>query len=214
MKKFFIVILMMLFATTIFADRFMRDNKGRRIKLLSNNTYVVIFDGEIVKDGKGRKILLRDNKTWDYVDDVIDSGIYDDEDGKKVWIKNNGTWGYIKKIENSNFSYKNVAFDDTGRRTIFSGRINNNSGKDYRSATFNLIVFDKESFEYKRAGTFVINDFFAGDTSEFETSIMIQSRDIADYYIEFAGGEERRKEREIEKKKKGKKIIELKMELN
>ena len=43
---------------------------------------------------------------------------------------------------------------------------------------------------------------------------MIQSRDIADYYIEFAGGEERRKEREIEKKKKGKKIIELKMELN
>jgi hypothetical protein len=124
------------------------------------------------------------------------------------------TTEYIKKIENSNFSYKNVAFDDTGRRTIFSGRINNNSGKDYRSATFNLIVFDKGSFEYKRAGTFVINDFFAGDASEFETSIMIQSRDIADYYIEFAGGEERRKEREIEKKKKGKKIIELKMELN
>lgn len=212
MRKLLITLFLIGITVTAFADKYLKDGSGRRIKLMPNNTYIIVYDGEVVKDSKGRKILLRENKTWDYIDDVFSEDIIDDDDGKRIWIKGNGTWGYVKRVEDSSFGYKNISVEEEGRRTVFSGRVVNNSGKDYRSATFNLMVFDRRGFEYRRVGTFTVDDFYSGAASDFEVIADIPKRAVVEYYLQFAGGEEKKKE--IEKKKKGKKIIELKMELD
>lgn len=214
MKKLLIIALMVITAVTAFGDQIIRDGKGRRIKLQSNYTYSIVYDGEIVKDSNGRKILLKDNKTWEYFSDVYLSDILEDESGKKVWLKSNGTWGYMRRNEEREFKFRNVAIEDAGRKTRISGRVKNDSMKDYDSATFRLIIFDKKSYEYRTAGTITIEDFYRGDSEEFEVTMYVRSDDIASYYFEFAEGIEKREIREERRiKKRPKAIFEFKMDI-
>jgi hypothetical protein len=214
MKKILIIALMVITAVTAFGDQIVRDGKGRRIKLMSNYTYTIVYDGEIVRDSNGRKILLKDNKTWEYFSDVYLSDILEDESGKKVWLKSNGTWGYMRRNEEREFKFRNVSIEDAGRKTRISGRVKNDSMKDYDSATFKLIIFDKNSYEYRSAGTITIEDFYRGDSEDFEVTMYIRSNDIASYYFEFVDGIEKRERRErVIKKKRPKAIFEFKMDI-
>lgn len=213
MKKIVLLTLMLLTAATSFSDQIIRDGKGRRIKLQSNYTYSIVYDGEIVKDSNGRKILLKDNHTWEYYSDVYLSDILDDG-GKKIWLKSNGTWGYMRKNEDREYKFRNVAIESVGRKTRISGRVLNDSSKDFDSATFKLIIFDKKAYEYRTAGTITIEDFNSGEEGEFEVTLYANSDDIASYYFEFIEGVERRvvKERVI-KKKRPKAMFEFKMDI-
>ncbi len=217
MKKLVLLILMLTAAVTTFADQTIRDGKGRKIRLSSNLTYNVVADGEIVRDGNGRKIILRDNRTWDYYSEVYISDILEDENGKKIWLKGNGTWGYMKKQEERDFRFRNVAIEDAGKKTRISGRVVNESGRDYESATFRLVVFDRKSYEYKKAGMVTVTDFRRGDIGEFEATLYMDSDDIASYYFEFSEGVERREKREEREertiKKRPKAIFEFKMDI-
>lgn len=215
MRKLFVATLILLAGISAFGDQIIRDGKGRRIKLQSNYTYSIVYDGEIVRDSNGKKILLKDNHTWEYYSDVYVSDILEDEGGRKVWLKGNGTWGYMRRHEEKEFKFRNVSIEDEGRKTRISGRIKNDSMKDYDSATFKLIIFDKNSYEYKSAGTITIEDFYRDDSEDFEVTMYIRSENIASYYFEFVEGIEKRERKErVIKKKRPKSIFEFKMELS
>ena len=214
MKKIILLSLMLLMAATAFGDQTIRDGKGRKVRLMSNYTYSVMYDGEIVRDSNGRKILLKDNHTWEYFSDVTISDILEDESGKKIWLKSNGTWGYMRRNEDREYKFRNVAIESVGRKSRISGRVLNDSSKDFESATFKLVIFDTKNYEYRTAGTITIEDFNSGEEGEFEVTLYANSDDIASYYFEFIEGVERRvvKERVI-KKKRPKAMFEFKMDI-
>ncbi|BDU50066.1 hypothetical protein [Haliovirga abyssi] len=213
MKKIIIVLLSVILSITIFAGTIVVDiNSNIKIFLKDSGTYTVHYNGNIVKDKNGRRILLKPNKTWDYLGNIRNQIVNNGE----IYINRNGRWGYLRKNKSDNFPYMQVSLTRINRsKTLIEGKILNNSKFNYKNSTFNIVVFDKKSFEYKVVGRISTNRFLKKSKVRFSKYININKSDILEYYIEYVDGEKFKflKTRKI-KRTKAKTLGDYQKELN